>query len=57
MTHPRPLLAAAFAMLLAGCAMTPPRAPLKLTVLHTNDTMAASGPTATASTAWRRVRP
>jgi 5'-nucleotidase / UDP-sugar diphosphatase len=36
--NPRPLGLAAVAMLLAGCAMTPSqRAPLKLTVLHTND--------------------
>ena len=37
MTHPRHLLAAAAVMLVAGCTMTTPRAPLKLTVLHTND--------------------
>ncbi len=36
--NPRPLALAAVAALLAGCAMTPAqRAPLKLTVLHTND--------------------
>ncbi len=35
---PRPLALAAVVLLLAGCAMTPAqRAPLKLTVLHTND--------------------
>jgi 5'-nucleotidase/UDP-sugar diphosphatase len=38
MTHHRTLVAAAAAVLLAGCALTPTqRAPLKLTVLHTND--------------------
>jgi 5'-nucleotidase / UDP-sugar diphosphatase len=37
MTSRLALVAAACAVLLAGCATTPPRAPLKLTVLHTND--------------------
>ena len=38
MTHHRTLVVAAAAVLLAGCALTPAqRAPLKLTVLHTND--------------------
>jgi 5'-nucleotidase/UDP-sugar diphosphatase len=38
MIHQRNLLVVAAAVLLAGCALTPAqRAPLKLTVLHTND--------------------
>jgi len=38
MINHRHLVAAAAALLLAACALTPaPRAPLKLTVLHTND--------------------